>query len=129
MTGKRLRMAAAISAVVLSMLVLIALNARVNRSSEDNPNAIALKMKDQEGFELHTSSRNDIETQLRARKSKGKKGKGKHTMQSEKKSKKSKRVYKIAYPKYSVIMPYEVTYTSGATDRKGQIVVEDWRQG
>ncbi len=145
MSNKRLGTAAAISAVALSMLVLIALAARVSSSSklrfQDDSNVIALRSKDalygtheDEGLELHTSSSKDIDTQLRARKSKSKKDKanhkrsGKRGNQVSKTAKKVKRVYKITYPKYAVIQPNEVTYTSSATGRKGQIVVEDWRQ-
>ncbi len=117
------------------MLILISLAARISWPSEldvhDGPSAVALRAKDAVGtrkvvgFELHSSSSDDTETQLRARKSKSKKGKGKRKRRS---GKRGKRVYKIKYPKYVVIKPNEVTYTSSATDRKGQIVVEDWRQ-
>jgi hypothetical protein len=137
MSGKR--MATAVSAVVLSMLVLIALAARVSWSStlkyrddQDDMNAISLRTKDdmlgtqEQGLEVHSSTNSDIDTQLRARKSKNKRGKGKSKKRS---GKKGKRIYKIKYPKYAIIKPNEVTYSSSATDLKGQIVVEDWRQG
>ncbi len=140
MAGKQLGMAVVSLAVVLSMLVLLAvvesLSSLTIMKYQDEPNAVALTTKatshGQEGLELLSTSDYDFQTQLRAHQSKSKKGKGKRAKKAKKakpSGKKSKRAYKINFPKYAVIAPNEVTYTSSATDRKGQIVVEDWKQG
>jgi hypothetical protein len=136
-------MATALSVVALCIMVLIAVTAKMSVSSKakvrDDLNAIVLTTKDaryvtterESGHELFASSNADIETQLH-RKTKSKKEKSKRNPKAKKvnsSKKKGKRAYKITYPKYAVIEPNEVTYTSSATDRKGQVVVEDWRQG
>ena len=58
------------------------------------------------------------------------KSKGKRSPKAKKLPKAGKSPKKIApnYPIYATIANNEFTYSSGATEQPGQLVVEDWRQ-